>query len=59
MWHFCYTLLAKVISYDELKALKEKSKDLLIVDVRSKDEVDKGHIPGSIHIPGELQSNKL
>ncbi|KAK3564552.1 hypothetical protein QTP86_022794 [Hemibagrus guttatus] len=43
----------KEISYCDLKGLKEKNKDLLIVDVRSKDEVDRGHIPGSIHIPVE------
>ncbi|XP_017329827.1 thiosulfate:glutathione sulfurtransferase [Ictalurus punctatus] len=43
----------KVISYSDLKSLKEKSKDLLLVDVRSKDEVDRGHIPGSIHVPVE------
>ncbi|XP_058252855.1 thiosulfate:glutathione sulfurtransferase [Hemibagrus wyckioides] len=43
----------KEISYCDLKALKEKNKDLLLVDVRSKDEVDRGYIPGSIHIPVE------
>ncbi|MCJ8734132.1 hypothetical protein PDJAM_G00231800 [Pangasius djambal] len=41
----------KDISYSDLKSLREKSKDLLLVDVRSKDEVDRGCIPGSIHIP--------
>ncbi|KAJ8246927.1 hypothetical protein GJAV_G00256870 [Gymnothorax javanicus] len=40
-----------VISYDDLKALLEKSSSLLLIDVRSKEEVDKGKIPGSIHIP--------
>lgn len=44
----------KEISYTNLKALIEKSKELLLVDVRSKDEVDRGRIPGSIHIPGKL-----
>ncbi|XP_063045725.1 thiosulfate:glutathione sulfurtransferase isoform X2 [Engraulis encrasicolus] len=38
------------ISYEELKALMEKG-GLLLVDVRSKEEVDRGRIPGSIHIP--------
>ncbi|KAL2077558.1 hypothetical protein ACEWY4_027062 [Coilia grayii] len=38
------------ISYSELKALIEKG-GLLLVDVRSKEEVDRGCIPGSIHIP--------
>lgn len=55
---FCYIFLGKDISYSELKCLMEKSKDLVLVDVRSKDEVDKGRIPGSIHIPCELQTNR-
>ncbi|XP_051514132.1 thiosulfate:glutathione sulfurtransferase [Myxocyprinus asiaticus] len=42
----------KEISYSDLKSLLEKGSGLL-VDVRSKDEVDRGHIPGSIHIPVE------
>ncbi|XP_029368702.1 thiosulfate:glutathione sulfurtransferase isoform X2 [Echeneis naucrates] len=41
----------KEISYEELKALLAKSQNVTLVDVRSKDEVDKGRIPGSIHIP--------
>lgn len=47
--------LDKEISLSELKSLMEKSKNLLLVDVRSTDEVDRGRIPGSIHIPGEQQ----
>lgn len=39
------------ISYEELKALLGKSQNLLVVDVRRKDEVDKGCIPGSVNIP--------
>ncbi|XP_020500994.1 thiosulfate:glutathione sulfurtransferase [Labrus bergylta] len=38
------------ISYEDLKALMAKSEKLLLVDVRTKEEVDKGRIPGSIHI---------
>ncbi|XP_074530676.1 thiosulfate:glutathione sulfurtransferase-like isoform X2 [Halichoeres trimaculatus] len=38
------------ISYEDLKALLEKSQNLVLVDVRTKEEVDKGRIPGSIHI---------
>ncbi|XP_022616032.1 thiosulfate sulfurtransferase/rhodanese-like domain-containing protein 1 [Seriola dumerili] len=45
------SIVTKEISYEELKALLGKSQNLLLVDVRSKEEVDKGHIPGSIHIP--------
>ncbi|KAK0138569.1 Thiosulfate:glutathione sulfurtransferase [Merluccius polli] len=39
------------ISYADLKALLEKSQSLILVDVRTKEEVDKGCIPGSIHVP--------
>uniref|UniRef100_A0A671NRV4 Thiosulfate sulfurtransferase/rhodanese-like domain-containing protein 1 n=1 Tax=Sinocyclocheilus anshuiensis TaxID=1608454 RepID=A0A671NRV4_9TELE len=42
----------KEISYSNLKDLLAKGSGLL-VDVRTKDEVDRGHIPGSIHIPVE------
>ncbi|XP_028316058.1 thiosulfate:glutathione sulfurtransferase-like [Gouania willdenowi] len=41
----------KEISYEDLKALMEKSQNLFLVDVRTKEEVDKGRIPGSVHIP--------
>lgn len=40
-----------VITYEDLKAILEKGQNFLLVDVRSKEEVDKGHIPGSAHIP--------
>ncbi|XP_041847115.1 thiosulfate:glutathione sulfurtransferase [Melanotaenia boesemani] len=43
----------KEISHEDLKAILGKSPNLLLVDVRTKEEVDKGHIPGSIHIPVE------
>lgn len=39
------------ISYADLKALLENSQSLLLVDVRTKEEFDKGRIPGSIHVP--------
>lgn len=41
----------KEISYAELKELVGKSATLFLVDVRGKEEYDKGHIPGSVHIP--------
>lgn len=47
----------KEISYEDLKALLGKSQDLILIDVRSKEEVEKGHIPGSINIPGEIVLN--
>ncbi|KAM7417564.1 hypothetical protein PAMA_017280 [Pampus argenteus] len=43
--------VTKEISYVDLKALLGKCQNLLLVDVRTKEEVDKGHIPGSVHIP--------
>ncbi|CAM4613340.1 unnamed protein product [Leuciscus chuanchicus] len=42
----------KDISYSDLKSLLEKGSGF-VVDVRTKDEVDRGRIPGSIHIPVE------
>lgn len=45
----------KEISYSDLKTFLKKGSGLL-VDVRSKDEVDRGRIPGSIHIPGQRET---
>ncbi|KAJ8014900.1 hypothetical protein DPEC_G00020580 [Dallia pectoralis] len=40
------------ISYSDLKALLAKSNEgLVVVDVRTNEEVEGGSIPGSIHIP--------
>ncbi|KAJ8337947.1 hypothetical protein SKAU_G00369130 [Synaphobranchus kaupii] len=47
-----------VITYGALKALLEKS-SLLLIDVRSKEEVEKGAIPGSIHIPVDTVESEL
>ncbi|XP_062380116.1 thiosulfate:glutathione sulfurtransferase [Sardina pilchardus] len=47
------------ISYSELKDLMEQCKELLLVDVRSKEEVDRGRIPGSIHIPVDQVENDM
>lgn len=46
-----------VISYSDLKALLGKSQSLLLIDVRTKEEVGNGHIPGSINIPGVFHSD--
>ncbi|XP_005806847.1 thiosulfate:glutathione sulfurtransferase-like [Xiphophorus maculatus] len=40
-----------IIKYEELKALIESNKDLVLIDVRSQGEVAGGRIPGAIHIP--------
>ncbi|XP_004073219.1 thiosulfate:glutathione sulfurtransferase [Oryzias latipes] len=39
------------ISYEDLQVLLKENQNLVLVDVRSKGEVDNGHIPGSINIP--------
>uniref|UniRef100_A0A3B3V0R2 Thiosulfate sulfurtransferase/rhodanese-like domain-containing protein 1 n=1 Tax=Poecilia latipinna TaxID=48699 RepID=A0A3B3V0R2_9TELE len=39
-----------LVTYEELKALLAKSKDLILIDVRETDEVNKGRIPRSTHI---------
>ncbi|XP_076877432.1 thiosulfate:glutathione sulfurtransferase [Brachyhypopomus gauderio] len=45
------------ISYSDLVSLRKTSEELLLVDVRSQEEVSKGRIPGSIHVPvGEVES---
>ncbi|XP_038849477.1 thiosulfate:glutathione sulfurtransferase [Salvelinus namaycush] len=50
----------KDISYSDFKVLLTKSnKGLLVVDVRTKEEVDRGHIPGSIHIPVDTVESAL
>ncbi|KAM3867148.1 LOW QUALITY PROTEIN: thiosulfate:glutathione sulfurtransferase-like [Diretmus argenteus] len=48
----------KEISYADLQAL-ENSQSLFLVDVRSKEEVDQGSIPGSIHIPVDTVEDAL
>uniref|UniRef100_A0A146WRW0 Thiosulfate sulfurtransferase/rhodanese domain-containing 1-like protein n=1 Tax=Fundulus heteroclitus TaxID=8078 RepID=A0A146WRW0_FUNHE len=49
MFAFLHVIEA-VVTYEYLKALLAKSKDLILIDVREKDEVDKGCIPRSVHI---------
>ncbi|XP_054889965.1 thiosulfate:glutathione sulfurtransferase-like [Poeciliopsis prolifica] len=43
--------MGNTIKYDELKALIESNKELVLIDVRSDGEVAGGIIPGAIHIP--------
>lgn len=52
--HLVWFAVTNEISCEELKALMGKSKDLTLVDVRTKGEVDQGHISGSVNIPGKL-----
>ncbi|KAF7667632.1 hypothetical protein LDENG_00054670 [Lucifuga dentata] len=44
-----------VISYSDLKALLANSQSLILIDVRTKEEVERGCIPKSINIPGHLE----
>jgi len=39
------------ISLEELKQKLDAGAELVIVDVRSKEDFDKGHIPGAVSIP--------
>jgi len=48
----------KQISTDEAQKIFEKQGDYLIVDVRTKEEYDSGHIPNAINIPVETINNK-
>ena len=41
------------ISLEELKEKLEAGADLVVVDVRSKEEFDQGHISGAVSIPWE------
>lgn len=44
----------KSITARELKTLLERSEDIVLVDVREKNEYEKGHICGSINMPAEF-----
>ena len=44
---------AKETSADALKAKLDKGEKVLVIDVRSDEEVKTGSIPGAIHIPME------
>lgn len=49
----------KEISIEKLQELVEQEKDLSIIDVRTKEQYDNGHIPGAIHIPLSQLENHL
>ena len=44
---------ARETKADELKAKLDKGEKVLVIDVRSEEEVKTGSIPGAIHIPME------
>ena len=46
------------ITAEEAKKLMDSEKDRIILDVRSREEYDQGHIPGAILIPDtEIEAN--
>ncbi|XP_036403489.1 thiosulfate:glutathione sulfurtransferase-like isoform X2 [Megalops cyprinoides] len=49
----------KEITYNELKGLLGTSSNLLLIDVRTKEEVQRGKIPGSINIPLDTVESDL
>ncbi len=50
---------AKETKADELKAKLEKGEKVLVIDVRSDEEVKSGSIPGAIHIPMERLEGRM
>ncbi|MGD8897021.1 MAG: rhodanese-like domain-containing protein [Acidobacteriota bacterium] len=44
---------ARETGADELKARLDKGEKVLVIDVRSDEEVESGSIPGAVHIPME------
>jgi rhodanese-related sulfurtransferase len=44
---------ARETKADELKARLDKGEKVLVIDVRSDEEIKTGSIPGAIHIPME------
>ncbi|MEJ2079793.1 MAG: rhodanese-like domain-containing protein [Acidobacteriota bacterium] len=41
------------LSTEELRDMRERNEDFLLINVLSEDSFDEGHIPGSINIPLE------
>lgn len=41
----------KEISYKKMEDMLQKNKDAILLDVRSKQEYEEGHLDGSINIP--------
>jgi len=49
----------KNVSAEEAHKLIDKNKEMIIWDVRTKEEYDKGHIPGAKLVPVEVIPSKL
>jgi len=47
------SVIAKETPVDELKAKLDKGEKVLVIDVRTDEEIKSGSIPGALHIPME------
>ena len=50
---------AKETKADELKAKRDQGERVLVIDVRSDEEVQGGSIPGAVHIPMERLEGRM
>ena len=50
---------AKETSADDLKARLDRGEKVLVIDVRSDEEVEAGSIPGAVHIPMEQLESRM
>lgn len=50
---------AKETKADELKAKLDRGETVLVIDVRSDEEVKSGSIPGAVHIPMEQLAGRM
>ncbi len=50
---------AKETKADELKAKLDKGEKLLVIDVRSDEEIKAGSIPGAVHVPMEQLESRM
>ena len=55
----CSTPSVKELNIAQTKTLLENNKDILIIDVRTQEEYDLGHIEGAILIPYDQLYSKL
>lgn len=49
----------KNVSAEEARILIQGNKDMVILDVRTKEEYDRGHIPGAILIPAQELPSRI
>ena len=47
------------INMQTAKSMLERDPGIVVIDVRTQDEFDEGHIPGAISIPYEEVANKV